>query len=362
VLALALIVAVESFAFDRPALWQAVSAAIPEGRRDMYGGTALDELAAARLAADERGGPTVAFLSSSRGQCAWPLEELPADQRPPWQMALMTHPGIRPLHMLLQADRLARLQPDVVVLMLSEFDTHRALALVPHVLGDSPSAVLALASLLDPAVVWEHRQTLARFALASVLPSYRFRRVFGLAGLDRYRSFGRRAGQGQGGGWPEAIPVSQPLSLTRHQLDRVTRAVRDSMPAVDVESDRFRNQLGTMQAITRGPHAQVQMEIVRQTVERLVDAGIDVLLVEGPVAALPAELYDPMARYEYRSLAEQLAAAPSVHLLTSDESGPFALEAFRDLFHLDDEGAARMTAATLAAVEGVLRQRAQAGR
>jgi hypothetical protein len=359
---MALIVAVESFAFDRPALWETVSAAIPEGRRDMYGGTALDELAAARLATDEGGEPKVAFLSSSRGQRAWPLEELPADERPPWRVALMTHPGIQPLHMLLQADRLARLQPDVVVIMVSEFDTHRAVALVPHVLGDSPGAVGTLTSLLGPAVAWEHRQTLARFALASVLPSYRFRRVFGLAGLDRYRSFGRRTGQGQGGRWPEALPAGEPLSLTRRQLDRITDAVRESMPSVDVDSGQFTSQLGTYQAITRGPHAQVQMEIVRRAVLRLVDAGIDVLLVEGPLATLPVELCDPMTRFEYRALAQELAAAPGVHLLTVEDSGPFALEAFRDLFHLDDEGAAQMTEATLAAVEDVLLQRAQAGR
>ena len=363
-LALAIVLAVECFGLGLHGPWATLAAAFPYGARDVDGGVALDRLALAGLADRTGSEPRVVFMGSSRAERGWDRSLLPDDERPDWQPAALTHPGLRPLQLRLATGEVADASPDVVVLLLSEFDTHRALQLVPRVLGDRLGPLFELVDLIGATTAWEQRATLLRFGLAALLPSYRFRPVIGRAFTDRWRRFeglgASGAGDADGGdpSWPVAIPGGTPRAASAAELEADLVAIEACMPKVNARGRGVTGQLGSLQSITLGAHADAQQALLESAVAELRAAGSDVLVVEGPLAPLPAPLHDAATRDAFRAFARHLVDAYGAHLLLTDESGPFELEDFGDPVHLDEQGALKLTRATVAAVDRVLQARA----
>ena len=348
------IVAIESTWPRSPNCWRSIADALPAGARDVDGGAALAELDLARLAIAPHTAPRVVFVGSSRAHEGFALGERDARRHLAWDVAEVTHPGIRPLQIASTAEAIADVDPDVVVVMLSAFDTHRAVELTPRAHGGHFAAVTELIAALDPLVAWEQRVVLERLALASLLPSYRHRHVLGAAFTDPLRDGGSRRVQPAP---PPAVAGGGGRGLSPRQRDEVFAAIDAAMPRVDVDAPALLAVLASHQAITIGPHSDVQCSLVRFAVSRWRARGADVLLVEGPLAPLPHPLHDPIADAQWLAFANELTADPGVHLLPLDQTGPFALDDFRDPTHLNQAGAARLTAAVRTRIDELLSAR-----
>lgn len=346
-LALFVVLLLDHFALGVHGPWAAVAARIPAGDHDIDGGVALDQLAWAALDDPSDGRPRAVIVGSSRAAAGLVPDLLDPAQRDALRWLRMAHPGIEPFQVRSLAGPLADAHPELVVLLLSEFDTHRPFRLVPRANGEDLSAVVELVRRLPASVDWSQRDSLLRFTLGALWRPYRLREVFGAAGLAEWRSFARMPGtaRGERPEWPLALDGGAPRPLAPRDAARVLEVIREDMPTIDAQGEQVRNQLGSHQAITRGPHADVQMAFVGSAVGILRGAGVRVLLVEGPLCPFPVPLYDLATRDEFRAFARDLARDDGTLFLSTDASGPFAPEDFRDPTHLGTSGATRLTRA-----------------
>ena len=107
------------------------------------------------------------------------------------------------------------------------------------------------------------------------------------------------------------------------------------LPAALVEID-------IVSEIGPGPHVAVQMALLRRAVVRLRDAAVRVVLVEGPLNPVTAELYDVRVRRSFLAFARQLEAS-GVWFAPLERFEPFTKADFADLLHLTPRGAAEFT-------------------
>ena len=111
-------------------------------------------------------------------------------------------------------------------------------------------------------------------------------------------------------------------------------------------------QIPMVREITPGAHVAILDQLVRRSVERLVEAGIEVVIVETPLHPVSAELYDVGLRASFLALARELDAMAGVTFLSLEDTGPFLPEDFGDLLHLGATGQAKLSGALLATVSG----------
>jgi hypothetical protein len=236
---------------------------------------------------------------------------------------------------------------DAVVLLLSQFDTHRPLRIEP-LPAKSSASLVALGDLVaaaGPGFAWRIRDSLYRIVAASALHAYRYRDLLGRTGLNRTRHFeldDRLESTGfalmRG---PAALGEPRDDALGREEktelLARLSPRLRTKAP----------RQFGWFSETRRGEHARVQMILVRRAVERLRDAGVEVFIVECPLHPLATQIEEPGTREEFVVLASQLASETGAHFLPLEAMEPYASEDFNDLLHLGPGGAERLTAAVL---------------
>ena len=112
-----------------------------------------------------------------------------------------------------------------------------------------------------------------------------------------------------------------------------------------------------VRGISRGDHAEVQMKLGRAAVARLRAAGAQVIIVEGPLSPMAAEYYDATIRVDFVAFARDLAREPGVRFVPLNVSATYPEEEFRDLSHLNETGARKLTGVILGAVREVLEER-----
>jgi len=297
------------------------------------------------------GVPRVFLVGSSQADSAFaPPAARPVDG-PPLAFAKLAHAGIGPFEIRSLVDEVLAYRPAAVVLLLSEFDTHRPLYLRPGASFGSLSAVVDLVIEAGAPFAVAQRNALYRLTVAGLLNGYRYRDVLGRAGLDRLRRFeldvrlpGRPAPES------DAVLAGAPSTLlSPAEVDRLLGQVA-ALPRL-----RSVAEANQIHSITRGEHARVQMGLLRRAVRILRAAGTQVVVVEGPLHPAATALYDTSIRSDFLAFARSLAAEEGVCFVPLEATEPFGPGDFWDLTHVHPAGAQRITQAALAAVRGVLR-------
>ena len=347
-LAAALLLALDAGVLGTRGPW-AVLAERVRGAGAAPSGVANDRLALreVRSAPPER--PRVFVLGSSRAAAGFDAE-VARHAFPGVAFARLGHPGVDPFVMRSMAEEVIASHAAAAVLVLSEIETHRPLRLEP-IPGPGASAVslAAVADLLaetGPGFAWRNRESLYRLLVSSALRGYRYRDVLRHAGLLDLIEFplatGRlsRPAPAMLGMHPIALgedfrnPVTPPL---RRRLAEVLAALPRrwriaALPEVDI-----------LREVTPGIHVDVQLALVRRTVERLREAGVGVVVVEAPVHPAGAAVYPPRLGADFRAFGENLAADPGVVFVPLDAMEPFEESDFKDLLHTSPQGSEKLT-------------------
>jgi hypothetical protein len=266
----------------------------------------------------------------------------------------MAHQMMDPFVTLSLVDESIDAGADVVVLLLSQFDTHRPLRIEP-IPGKSSASLVAIGDLVEaagPRFAWRIRETLYRIVAASVLNSYRFRDLLGRTGLNETREFAledRLSSRGfalmRG---PAALGQPRKQALSPAEREQLLQKLSPEL------RKRARRQFAWFSETRRGEHARVQMALVRRTVERLRGAGVEVFIVECPLHPLAAEIEEPGSREEFSALATALAAETGAHFLPLEAMPPYLSTDFNDLLHLGPTGADRLTNAVVSILRETL--------
>jgi hypothetical protein len=297
--------------------------------------------------------PTAFFVGSSRADRGF--HPATARQRlPEVAFGRVAFAALRPFEMRSLSDDLIRSGADAVVLMLSEFDTHRPIRLDPMP-GTSAASVAALAELLSlagPRFAFENRPLLYRVPLSGMLDAYRFREILRLAGLDALREF--RFDQERH--WRRPAPRSRRVALGGGKRRRPPAELMGQIAAGFPEHRRHiaRYQISMIAELGDGPHVRVQKQLIRSTVARLRTAGVQVVVAEGPLHPSAALLYDARLRDDFLAFADALRAEFGVRLLPLEAFGRLPPTHFGDMLHLNGRGSRRFTRVVVDAVGRLL--------
>jgi len=344
VVAVAVLVAADACVLGSDGPWELFVGDDPES-------AAPARLALRELRRGEAGRARVAVVGTSMVLDGFDAE-LAAERLPDVGFAKLAHPRFEPFVLLQLAPELVAAGSDAVVLVLSEFDTHRPLRLEP-VPGSSGASLAALADLLrlaGPGFAVEQRTTLYRLAASSLLRSYRFRVDLERLVPARLRRFAVDARLAPGPRGDPFRPVALwdgvrnpvPVPAQRHTFDLFP-------PLMSQWNARI--QAGTVQEITPGRHAALQQALVRRTVEVLRAAGVEVVVVQGDMHPAAQDYYDPARREEFVRFATGLEAELGARFVPLSAQEPLAESDFYDLIHVTRAGAAKVTRAILAGLE-----------
>jgi len=341
VVAVAVLVAVDACVLGPDGPWQVFVGEDPES-------AAPSRLALRDLRRAEPGRARVAVVGTSMVIDGFDAE-LAVESLPGAAFAKLAHPRFEPFVLLQLAPELVAAGSDAVVLVLSEFDTHRPLRLEP-VPGSSGASLAALADLLrlaGPGFALEQRTTLYRLAASSLLRSYRFRVDLERLVPERLRRFAVDARLAAG---PRGDPF-RPVALWDGTHNPIAvpaqRHTFDLFPPL-MSQWNARIQAATVQEITPGRHAALQQALVRRTVEVLRAAGVEVIVVQAGMHPATQDYYDRSSREEFVRFAAGLEAELGARFVPLSAQEPLAESDFYDLIHATRSGAAKVTGAILA--------------
>ncbi|MCB9899365.1 MAG: hypothetical protein H6825_15270 [Planctomycetes bacterium] len=317
-------------------------------------GLARDELAFAELDADPGLVPRVVCAGNSRaGRFARVKDFVGLDLKGAL-VERFTHAGLEPFELRGLADRLAPYHPDVVVLSISEFDTHRPIRLNTTTAMQSLGALATLVREAGLGFAFAHRDLVLGLTLGALFPAYRYRAVLHVAGLDEYEHFAgvlsSRAPSIEDS--PFQLEGEAPLPLAFATFVPKLLAENPQLDGRTVNA-----QLKQCLSITRGPHVAVRMALLRTAIDEYLAAGAQVIVVEAPVHPSMVPLYRPETREEAHAFLRELDALDGVQVMWLDEIGPFAAADFHDLTHLDDEAGARVGHLVGERIEAILKDR-----
>jgi hypothetical protein len=335
-------------------LWSAIQRRlelVPKRLVRVEVGIARDRLDLARLERATPGQERVVALGNSRALDGLRFDAVPASLC----LAGLLHAPISPLELRLFAREAVRHRTDLLVMMLSEYDTHRPVRIVPRggFADLRATGAIALASLAgrpgwSPRFLRERRVELERLALASCFDAYRYRDVLDRAWLDGWLRF---AADDDG-----RLPA-----LANRDPGEDERAAE--IPDLEAVRVRFgplprglpSNHVPTLRSITSGEHSRANEDLVEDAVAILRAAGCEVLLVEGPLHPVAYELYDhPATRAEFLDFVRRLERELGVHFLALEESGPFPATDFNDPLHLRERRGAALGALVLQRILAIL--------
>jgi len=356
-LAAVLVLAVDRSVLGNAGLWSAIARRLelaPKRLVRVESGIARDRLDLARLDRSEQGEKRVIVMGNSRARDGLQFGAVPDSML----LAELLHAPISPLELRLFAREAVRHRADLLVMMLSEFDTHRPIRIVPRAgFADlRATGAIALAAATgrpgwSPAFLLEKRVGLERLALAAAFDAYRYRDVLDRAWLDERLGF-RPDEDGR-------LPA-----LVSHELEEDEPAA--AIPDLEAVRERFGPQsrsfpdsyVPLLRGIRIGAYARANEDLVESAVAILRAAGCEVLLVEGPLHPVAYELYDHSGtRAEFLDFVHALAQRQGVHFLALEESGPFPASDFADPMHLARRRGQVLGALVLRRIEEILRLR-----
>lgn len=318
-------------------------------------GLTLDRLVLDRAAVDGAPGasrrPRVTLVGTSRTDAAFQPELLADEFQPPIDFYEMAHARVFPHELRSMLPEVLSTRPDLLVSVLSELEFFMPLKVVPKARGPSWSALIDFAD----RVGWrfllssrERRELLLRSAAVCLSPTYRYRSV-----LDK-TVFGvwRRFPMGQDGSlvtrvvtWPPLIADGQPLALSPERLTELRTRLDEFYVGkarnVAVQYDQIRS-------LRNGEHAAIKMAMLEEVFAQVRAAGAEVLVLYGLIQPLAEPLYDRAAGQQvFDAWIERVAADPGIHYLPFEAVGEFGPNDFRDLTHVNKQGALKYTVAIM---------------
>lgn len=345
----------ERVVFGRLAFWSAAEArleTVPKALVRVELGIVRDRigLAGLRQAPAER--KRVLVMGNSRALDGFQFERVP----PSLELVKLTHAPISPLELRLFAREALASHADLLVMMLSEFDTHRPMRIIPRAGFADLRATLTLGLDClfgrhgsDVGFLLEQRVPLERLAVAACADAFRYRDVLDRAWLDRALGFAPDA-DGRLGALVSHDLEELPADPAKHAELEVLRA-RFPEPARVSDST-----LTTLRNIRSGPHVAANEALVEEAAELLAAGGCQLLIVEGPLHPVSYGLFDHAGtRAEFLAFLRRLQAEQGVHVLTLEESGPYPARSFVDALHLTRARGRELGVQTLELVSALLR-------
>jgi hypothetical protein len=320
--------------------------------QSMEAGVALDQAAFTRLAQQRHERTRVFIVGTSRAQRGLDRSAIEIQLGAQIELVKLTHPGLQPYEIDALSAELIEAEADVVVLTLSEFDTHRPLRIMAQTGAGSLAAIWDLVANTDARFLKSNRHDLMRLALAACLDAYRYRELQSALGWRDAVSFriGKRLRAMQSSGYALG-DAGNPEYEAIGGLEQFGRAAAEIEASIDRLGMAFRtvsraarwHQLRQVLSISRGLHAEVQLELLRAAVSRMTRAGIAVVVFELPLHPLSRQYYDYTIRADLLQFLGELATEFGITVVTEEMGGPYVPADFQDLTHANDEGAAKFS-------------------
>ena len=311
-LAAALLLALDASVLGTRGPWAMLAERV-RGAGAAPSGVANDRLALREVRSAPPGRPRVFVLGSSRAAAGFDAE-VAQHAFPGVAFARLGHPGVDPFVMRSLAEEVIAAHAAAAVLVLSEIETHRPLRLEP-IPGPGASAVslAAVADLLaetGPGFAWRNRESLYRLLVSSALRGYRYRDVLRHAGLLDLIEFPLAAGRLSRPA--PAMLGMHPIALGEDFRNPVTPSMRRRLAEVLAALPRRWQiaalpEVDILREVTPGIHSDVQLALVRRTVERLREAGVGGVGVAAPVHPPRPPMVPPQRRVDCRPVGASLS-------------------------------------------------------
>ena len=364
--ALVILLLVDRTLYRSPEVWRLFNEAITSPSL-LEQGLIQDRIALLELDRQPEGSaaPRVILVGSSRLNRGFHSGSGLEDPLAGIEIAKLAHPQLFPFEMRGATSAIVASKPDVVVLALSELETHSRIKLVP---GSSFGDVAAIRDLVREAGLGfaiEHRVMLYRIALGQILNTYHYRGVMRELGFGRFRSFPHEGRLKSG---PETersatFLAAEKIGFTTPELKRIVAELDSRFPGRG--SIVRKAQFGIVRSITRGEHAEINLALLRRTIEALREEGIAVVIVEPPIHPGAGVLYDTSIRGDFLDFARGLAREEGVRFVPLEAGPGYVEEDFGDLTHLEKSGVIKFTGVIteviLEATGGIRREPSPAG-
>lgn len=275
----------------------------------------------------------VALFGTSRMQRMWRERYSTLVNRTDLQLLNYAHPNMSPADVLSAAEAMAGMEPDVVILGLSELDLHNRSKLKSRSSFPSIARFVDLAAALGWDSLWSERQELLRIAAGKVLLSYRFRKQLDSAFFGIVKEFpGTRPNS--------PTPSIPPDTNWLLQQARALPPDWNNEPA----RERLRHmQINSLINLRGGAQLELQQSFVRDTIQRFTHAGSRVVILELPVYPAARRLYDPKMRGSFLNFAAQMERDFGVRLIPLEQQPGYPAYDFADFMHVGKRAAYRAT-------------------
>lgn len=346
-LAIALVIAADLLVFGVHGPWEELRARIPGGGCGVENGIVRDRLAMRALEAAPSGQPRAFVLGSSRACEGFRENAVGKAEREGIGFTKLAHAAVTPVAIRSIVSVVEASDARAVAVLLSEFDTHSPVILVPEASFGGFGVIAELSRLMGASFVREERTSLFRYGAAALLRSYRYRRVLDVAGFDQFRSFefGSDSAKDEQRLKPRkrAEPRARLGAPPRGDLPPERfRAIRDDIVARFPRSIP-RAEFNQLRVLGRGEHVAVQMGLLEASFRSWRESGIEVVIVEGPLNPLAAALYDPSLRGEFVEFALRMERELGVRFVPLDAADPYTVDDFKDLTHVGRSGWIRLS-------------------
>jgi hypothetical protein len=350
-IALLIAIVIDNTLFALPLFWRNIE--VPE---NLYNLLELG-LVSDRLEMLDAEGSPIFLIGSSRLQHGFAPEQIPSLGVSHERLVKLAHPQFFPLEMRAVAETVAGYKPEIVVLALSELETHGALDLQSASSFGNFDAVWDLVTAMGLGFTIDNRTDLICISLNGWLNTYHYRAVLDRAWLGEFRNFVGREGLQRDSGESSGIDTSLPPHYGA--LDE--RALLELVAELDAEfpgrtSIARRPQFHALRSISSGEHAQANLRLLKNTIEILTEEGAKVVIVEPPLYPRARLLYDDVARNEFVNFAEQAAMHELVRFVPLPKDSTFGAQDFHDLTHLNSAGARSFSRIVIDAISAELMQ------
>lgn len=297
-------------------------------------GVLQDRWTLQHLAGADLPGRPIYVLGSSRTERGIRPALLDASESAGQRFVILAHPLMNLVEIHAASQILRRHRPAVVVIGLSDIDTHALLELDDRNSFRNVSTFVELSRFLGWRWALEHRVRLLRIVAGDLIATYRYRGLLGGLGLDALRRF------------EGALPGGPALALERLLAEEM-RMLQSDAPDARKDPEGGARNPGLFSS--RRPEGfPVQSHLLRRSVERFRSRGSEVLIVELPAHPSLGDFRGSRQRAAHLALIAELQQDYAIHTLPLEAQPAYGAYSFADIMHLNDIGAEELTRALLA--------------